>query len=179
MTHPTIFHLISNVFGKANIRYVLIGGFAVNYYKVSRQTADVDFLLALNDLDLALEVLKKSGYREIARGEAFARLESEDLRLMNLDLLVTETETLDRIIAEGKETWIAGLKFIVPSLEHLIAMKLHSIKNNPRLREYRDLPDIINLIEANQVDVKNSHFSELCLKYGTQELYQKIKNSFK
>lgn len=41
----TIFHLISEIFKKNNVNSVLIGGFAVNYYKVTRQTADIDFLI--------------------------------------------------------------------------------------------------------------------------------------
>lgn len=44
MKYPTIFHLISYILQKAGVGVVLIGGFAVNHYKVTRQTVDIDFL---------------------------------------------------------------------------------------------------------------------------------------
>lgn len=54
----------------------------------------------------------------------------------------------------------------VQSVFHLIA----EITN-------RDFPDIVNLIRANKVSFKEKAFKELCLKYGTQELYDKIVKS--
>lgn len=38
--------------------------------------------------------------------------------------------------------------------------------------------DIIELIKVNKVDVKNAEFKELCLKYGSEEFYQKILERF-
>ena len=61
MRFPTVFHLISTIFVKQNISCILIGGFAVNYYKVTRQTADVDFLITRNDYEKILDLLKKEG----------------------------------------------------------------------------------------------------------------------
>ena len=88
--------------------------------------------------------------------------------------MFVDEETLDKIIKDGKKIDIAGQKFIIPSLEHLIALKLHAIRYNPKVRENRDLPDIINMIKTNNVDIKSSHFKKLCLRYGTEELYDKI-----
>jgi hypothetical protein len=62
----------------------------------------------------------------------------------------------------------------VPCLNHLIALKLHAIKYNPKIREYRDLPDIIELIRINKINTKDVEFKNLCLKYGREELYNKI-----
>ena len=88
--------------------------------------------------------------------------------------MFVDKDTLNKIIKDGEEISIAKQKLIVPSLHTLIALKLHAIKYNPKLREYKDLPDIINLIRTNKVDYKNKEFRELCLKYGTEELYKRI-----
>ena len=56
----------------------------------------------------------------------------------------------------------------------MIALKLHAIKHNQKIREFKDLPDIVNLIRANKVKYKTAEFRELCLKYGTKEMYDKI-----
>ncbi len=88
--------------------------------------------------------------------------------------MFVDEETLRKIKSNGKTLRIAGQKFVVPSLDDLIALKLHSIKFNPKIRLSRDLPDIVNLIRINKVDAKDRKFKELCLKYGTEEIYQKL-----
>ena len=90
------------------------------------------------------------------------------------NFIFVDKETLARIIKDGKKVKIAGKTFVVPSLNHLIALKLHSVKFNPKIREFRDLPDIINLLRMNKVNVKTDQFRKLCLEYGTEELYHKI-----
>jgi hypothetical protein len=152
----------------------LIGGFAVNYYKVSRQTADVDFLITREDFNKISNELKKSGFTPDRIEEVFARFKGNKHYLMDIGFMFVDRETLDKIIKDGKAISIAKQKFIVPSLNTLIALKLHAIKYNPKLREYKDLPDIISLIRTNKVDYKNKEFREICLKYGTEELYKKI-----
>lgn len=172
--YPTIFHLISDIFAKGNVKSVLIGGFAVNYYKVTRQTADIDFLITKNDFEKIISLLEKEGFKKDYEQEVFARFLGEKPQLMDLDFMFVDEETLNKIIKESRQIGIAGQKFIVPCLNHLIALKLHAIKYNPKIREYRDLPDIIELIRINKINTKDMEFKNLCLKYGTEELYNKI-----
>ena len=176
MKYPTVFHLILAVFSKKGISGVLIGGFAVNYYKVTRQTADVDFLITKEDFEKVLPLLEKEGYKKDYVHEVFVRLRNEGMYLMDLDFMFVDKETLDKIINDGKKISVAEQKFIVPSLNHLIALKLHAIKYNPKIREYKDLSDIVELIKVNKIKVDNNEFKNLCFKYGTEELYHKILN---
>ena len=172
--YPTVFHLISVIYNNMGVSCVLIGGFAVNYYKVTRQTADVDFLITKDDFKKILSLLEKEGFKQDYTQEVFARLRCTRPYLMDLDFMFVDKETLDKIINDGRKISIAGQKFIVPSLNHLIALKLHAIKYNLKIREYKDLSDIIELIKVNKVKVKSNEFKNLCLKYGTEELYNKI-----
>jgi len=174
MPYPTIFHLISAITNKEGVRCVLIGGFAVNYYKVTRQTIDVDFLTTKEDFNKISDLLKKAGFELGYAQEVFTRFKGPDHYLMDIDFMFVDKETLDKIIKDSKETFIAKQKFIVPSLNTLIALKLHAIKYNQKLRVHKDFPDIINLIRVNKVNYKSKEFRELCLKYGTEELYNKI-----
>lgn len=173
MKYPTIFHLISSVFNKKAITCVLIGGFAVNYHNVTRATADVDFLTTKEDFDKILGLLKEKGFKEDYIHEVFARLKSEKEHYIDLDFMFVDKDVLEKIIKDGKEAVIAGQKFIVPSVFHLIALKLHAIKDNKK-REYKDLLDIMDLIRNNEIDVNGKEFKELCLKYGTELLYKRI-----
>ncbi len=174
MRYPSVFHLISAVSRNKKVLCVLIGGFAVNHYKVTRQTADVDFLITESDFKKISGILEKEGYKEEYREKVFSRLTTDSDYIVDLDFMFVDEGTLQKIIKEGPEVEIAGQKFTVPSLDHLIALKLHSVKNNPGLRMNKDLPDIIELIKMNKVNIKNKNFKDICLKYGTLKLYNEI-----
>ncbi|RPI77029.1 MAG: hypothetical protein EHM45_10725 [Desulfobacteraceae bacterium] len=169
-----IFHLTSDIFNKSKAEVVLIGGFAVNHYKVARQTADMDFLITKEDYERIDDLLQKEGYTPYYTHEIFIRLKNIEPSFFDLDFMFIEKKTFEKIQKAGRKIEISGKKFSIPSLDHLIALKLHSIKYNPKNREFRDLPDIINLIRLNKVDYKSRSFRELCLKFGNEDLYSKI-----
>jgi len=178
MNYQSVFHLLSDISKKTGISLVLIGGFAVNYYKYTRQTVDVDFLIKEQDFQKILALLEAAGYKVDDRQEVFTRLISaESPLLMDIDFMFIDEETFAKIIKDSQKTSIAGCEFTVPSLEHLIALKLHAVKYNPKLRLAKDIPDIINLIRINKLDVKSEKFKELCLKYATKDIYQEILDS--
>jgi hypothetical protein len=88
-----------------------------------------------------------------------------------------DSGTIKMLLDNACETTIGGQQFFVPSVNHLIALKLNSIRHNSH-RELVDFPDIINLIDANDVNIKSSDFITLCKKFGTDELYEKIRVHF-
>ena len=178
MDDRSVFQLISELTRREGADCVLIGGFAVNHYKVSRQTADVDFLTTKEDFEKIVNFLEKEGYKKNLNHENFAQLKSSRLSLLDIDFMFVDPETFKKIFNEGEYFKIVGQKFIVPSLNHLIALKLHSIKYNYKLRFSKDFPDIVNLIRINEVNIKDEKFKKLCLKYGTEEIYQKIREIF-
>lgn len=178
MNYQNAFHLLSDVSKKTGVSWVLIGGFAVNYYKYTRQTVDVDVLITKQDFQKILDLLEAVGYKMDYSQEVFARLTTnQSPLLMDIDFMFVDEGTLTKIIKDSQKLSIAGYEFRVPSLEHLIALKLHAVKYNPKLRLAKDIPDIINLIRINKIDAKSEKFKELCLKYATEEIYQKILDS--
>ncbi|HBR15674.1 MAG TPA: hypothetical protein DD723_09100 [Candidatus Omnitrophica bacterium] len=174
MSQQTIFHLMSDLTKQEGISCVLIGGFAVNCYGVTRQTADVDFLITKKDFDKIIILLEKSGYTTDLIQENFAQLKSKYQSFMNVDFMFIDSGTLSKVLKEVRKIRIGKQEFLVPCLNHLIALKLHSIKYNQKIRLMRDLPDIINLIRINKVNVKAETFRKLCFKFGTEEIYKKI-----
>ena len=174
MEYATVFDLVSTEFKKERLDYLLIGGFAINSYGVTRQTMDVDFMITASDYPKALAVLKAHGYEEAYRQDVFSRLKSSRPEWMDVDFLFVDRQTLEPMVRDGKKVEISGHEFTVPSLDHLIALKLHSLRYNPKIREYKDLLDILKLIQRNQMDVRAEAFRNLCLKFGTEEIYRKI-----
>ena len=62
----------------------------------------------------------------------------------------------------------------MPSLDSLLALKIHAARHALPHRRHKDLIDIFALVDANTVDVTSDSFRELCHKYGTAELYADI-----
>ncbi|OGW96870.1 MAG: hypothetical protein A3G33_00360 [Omnitrophica bacterium RIFCSPLOWO2_12_FULL_44_17] len=174
MKYVDVFDLITTELRIANIPFVLIGGFAVNYYQATRMTADVDILMTEKDFIEILPVLEQEGYKVDVKNDLFVRLSSRVSNWMDLDVIFVDRDTLAGMIKDGKEIEMQGKRIFVPSLEHLIALKLHSLKHNQQGREYKDMGDILELIKRNRLDIHSDRFHELCLKYGTEELYRKI-----
>ncbi len=176
MAQKDVFRLVSQVIQESNITCVLIGGFAIGFYGVMRQTVDVDFLVTEEDFLKIDDALTQLGYKKSYSQELFTRFSNPQTGEMDLDFIYVDRGTIEKIAASGKTVEIGGQTFTIPSLNHLIALKLHSIKQNPHLREPKDLPDIIQLMRANNIPADSPDIKALCLKFGTKELYEKIKN---
>ncbi len=97
MNERSVFHFISDLTRKEGVPCVLIGGFAVNHYNVTRQTADVDFLITREDFDRIRAFLEKAGYQQILAQDTFAQFKSGRLSLLDVDLMFVDRETLGKI----------------------------------------------------------------------------------
>ena len=179
MFASTAFKFLISEFEKKNIPLLVIGGFAVNIYKVNRATSDLDFLIGDGNYAKAEEVLKEAGYKEEVIGRAFARWMHPDETWIDIDFLFVSDDIFKEMFEKAQEVEIAENRFRVPCLEHLIALKLHALKSNFVSREDIDLPDIVNLSLENQFDLESEKSRELCFKYGTKELYEILLNKFK
>ncbi len=173
MKSKSIFELIHEVLEKNKVPAVLIGGFAVNAHKYSRQTVDIDFLITDEDYDRIAADFKNMGFGEVDRQKLCARLQAPFPHSWKVDIVFADKDTTEKIMKEGKEVKISGVIFKIPSLPHLIALKLHAIKQEPR-RELKDLQDIVELIRNNKMDIRTSGFRDLCLRHGNERLYNMI-----
>lgn len=174
MKYENIFHLLSEILKETGVSSLVIGGFAVNHYHFSRTTGDIDLLMTEGNFEQIWPRLEKTGCKQVFRNKLFVTLQSEVPPPMAIDIGFVDSETFLKMVKEQEKTEIAGYPFTVLSLNHLIAMKLHAIKNNPEGRERWDLRDILELIKANRVDIKDPHFRDSCVKYGSEEIYKKI-----
>lgn len=173
MKQPSVFALMSEVIKCAKASAMMIGGFALNAYKVSRQTHDVDFLIPEKDYEVVRDLLVQEGYMQDYVTDNFARFRSAKKGFMDLDIMFVNDATFEKMKRECGHLTIEENVFNVPSLNHLIALKLHAIKYNPK-RENKDLLDIISLILQNDIDVSNNELKAIFLKYGTKELYKRV-----
>ncbi len=167
------FRVVSEALRSQNIPVVLIGGFALGAYGLARHTADADFIIAEESLEKVKLALTTCGYREAVRTSIFVRFTASEVSLLDLDFLLVSEATLSGVLDAVQTYQVGDSKAQVPSLEHLIALKLHAIKNDPK-REMKDLFDVYELIKKNPDAGILNKLLDLCDKYGTDRLYHKL-----
>ena len=175
-TEKSIFKILSSIFKKHNIQPVLVGGYALIANKVQRMTFDIDFLISEDDFSkIELEIIK-IGFSIFHRQEAFVQFKSNKEGFIDIDFLISDANTIDIIASQGKKHVIDNVEFIVPSPMHLIAMKLHSMSFNKN-RESKDLPDIIQLIKMNNININSKEIEDYFKKYKSIEILDKVRNA--
>jgi hypothetical protein len=155
-------------------RGLLVGGLALQQYAVARLTLDVDCLICDADSGRIVEFFEKEGFAVTAETENFVRLHHESVLMMDLDLLLVDAETLSEMLAESAPAAIGSRNVRIPCLAHLIALKLHAIKSDPK-RELRDLSDIVELLLANPDVVSAEELERLTGAYGPGGALEKIR----
>jgi hypothetical protein len=78
------------------------------------------------------------------------------------------------MLAEAIKLDAPPFKIRVPCVEHLIALKLHSLKQGRIHRFLKDFQDVVGLIECNRLDPRSEKVKTLFEKYGNAELYGQV-----
>ena len=162
---------------RRHLRFLVIGGLAVNLYGYSRDTADLDLLIGVSQRGQWLSLFFELGYTVHKDAGVFFQLLPPKQGAWPVDLMLVQEGTFATMFAAGHEEDLYGTRSRIPSLEHLIALKLHALKNGRFERFLKDFLDTENLILVNGLDIKSENMRQLFAKYGTMELYDKVSRS--
>jgi hypothetical protein len=164
----------------AQKRFLLIGGHALNAHGIMRATGDIDLMVEARDSAFWTGLLEKLGYEIFHQSSAFMQSKSKDLAAWPIDLMLVDTETLDKASNDSMTTDVFGPSLPVASVASLIAMKLHALKFVDAVRALKDQSDLFALLELSGMTVHSEAFRQLSERYGTLEIYERlaaIKNS--
>ena len=133
-------------------RFAVIGGVGLAAYGMPRTTFDLDFIVESRAQDEIVRLLESKGYETLHRSSGYSNHEHPDPDSGRIDFVYVEGETVRRIFAslrfvEGP----SGFPMPVPHPEHLIAMKVLAMKNDP-VRIFREMEDIRFLMGLDDVD---------------------------
>ena len=167
-TSPDLFASLARAVQTHGLRLLVIGGHAVNAHGYQRTTLDADFLTSISELDRWRAVFECLGYRWIGQTGAFARAEPADPDDLGLpvDLMAVEPDTFERLYASHRPTSFGSTVLPVPEPLHLIALKLHALRNPERRALGRDLTDIVGLIRVCGIDPAGPSFKEIADRYA-------------
>jgi len=153
--------------------YVVIGGYAVAAHGHTRSTFDVDFLVRGSDREAWISRLAAAGLSLFAETRAFAQF-TQSQGGDGLDLMFVDESTFEQFWNASELRDFGEIQIRVPSLEHLLALKLHALKQGLAHRTSKDAEDVEMLVRRNHLNIKDPHYKELFLKYGTREIYESI-----
>ncbi len=150
------------------LRFLIIGGYAVAAHGHTRATFDVDFLVRQADREAWLNRLALHGLALFAQTRAFAQF-SQASRGDGLDLMFVDESTFDPMWRASEERDFGDSCGRVPSLEHLLALKLHALKQGMPHRTGKDAEDVEILLRRNSIDLRQPHYQQLFLKYEQEK----------
>lgn len=152
---------------------MLIGGWALQAHHHARNTVDVDCMTALGNDVLLGEELERAGFECFEEKTAFRRFRHRLDPLMVLDVMRVNAETFAKMWDSSQPYVLDGVPLRVPSLPHLIALKLHAARNEHRVE--KDLADVRALVAANPGKVSREELGELCNKFGTEDIAERLR----
>ncbi len=159
---------------QSRLGFLLIGGLAVIEHGYARLTTDLDLLVRKRDRPAWNEMLKELGYRLINEKDSFQQYERPGIASWPLDLMLVNEETYDGMAGASLPATVMGAAIKMVSLKHLLALKLHVLKQEKIHRFLDDLIDVVALVKANRLDLQSAEIRDLFIRYGNAALYDKV-----
>lgn len=162
-------------FEEREIRFAVIGGVGLGGYGMTRATVDLDFVVDSGAQDEFVRFLESLGYRTLHRSTGHSNHQHPEPERGGVDVVYVREPTSGTLFEatrslEGPD----GLKVPVPRPEHLIAMKIVAMKNDPK-RTYQDMADIRFLLDLQGVD--RDEVRTQFEKHGLGERYRELEAS--
>lgn len=155
--------------------FVLGGGHAVIVHGHPRNTFDIDLIIRRADRPRWEDMARSIGYSFYRDGPTFVQFNPANPEFLPLDLMLVGDETFAKLTADAVAGPSSAPGVKVVSLRHLLALKCHAIKHGHKGRIVKDADDVIRLALANKLDLNEPDIRDLFLKYGTAELYEKVR----
>lgn len=148
MDFKTTLGLILESFNKYNIRYALMGGFALGILGLPRATVDLDFLVHRDDLNKIDKIMHAQGYECTYKSENVSQYVSPIKIFGEIDFLHAFREASLKMLERARELDIfeGKLKIWVLRAEDIIGLKVQAAVNDPT-RSDREFLDIEALME--------------------------------
>jgi len=160
----TEFAELTTALRKGEIPFLLVGGLSLLAHHVERATGDIDFFCDKKSQALIEKVMTEAGYSRMHENlPLFIRYHQAGKRVV--DFIFVNTDTFSQLEEAALASEISGVRVPVPSLNHLLAMKLFSLSQ--QWTRGKDFGDILSLIHQNNVDVQSPEFEAICLKYAS------------
>ena len=147
-----VLDVVGQELDKLGVRWAVAGGLALQAYGWSRVTQDIDLVVEATARAGVVARMEELGYETLYASEGFSNHLHSVKSRGRVDCIYVEAPTADQLFADCRRLdWSGGRTMKVPSPEHLVAMKVHAIRNDAS-RMFRELADIDYLMRLPGVD---------------------------
>ena len=154
MDFGTVLDAVSKFLDEKGYRHAVIGGVALAAYGLPRTTVDLDLAVESSAQEDLIGFLEAKGYQTLHRSTGYSNHRHSDLRWGNLDFVYLKGETADEIFSACRRArGPRDLPVLLPKPEHLAALKVVAMKNDPS-RSFQDMADIRFLLTLPGVDTR-------------------------
>lgn len=163
---------VADFFAREEYEYAVIGAFGLHAYGLTRATSDLDFATQAEAQPKLLAFLVSEGYETINVSPGYSNHVHPDPALGRVDFVYVAGATSRRLFEGCKRIALAGRMVPVPRPEHLAAMKVQAMKNDPErtLQEMADVRFLLGLPGVDEAEIRG-YFE----KSGLTERYEDIK----
>lgn len=175
MDFKLILEKLLTSFKEQDIRYALMGGFALGLWGSARSTVDLDFLVHKDDMGKVHAIVSSLGYECHQSTENVSQYSAPLKVFGGIDFIHAfrnaSVEMLQR--AKEKEIFDGSLRIKTLMPEDIIGLKLQAVYNNPS-REKIDLSDIEMLVSIHKGHLDMELLKKYFNMFKMDALFKKI-----
>ena len=173
MDFGKVLGILVTFFERESIPFAAIGAFGLHAYGLSRATLDLDLATESRAQPMLIAFLESLGYETLYRSPGYSNHLHPHPDLGRIDFVYVNGETSRLLLGGGGTMLRLGEQSVpVPRPEHLAAMKIHAMKNDPSrtLQEMADIQFLLRLPDIDHEEVR-AYFE----RSGLLERYLEIK----
>lgn len=156
-------------------RYALIGGLALAAYGHPRATLDLDLVVERDDQDRIVHFMESLGFNTMHRSKGYSNHSHSNPEMGRVDFVYIHGRTSEQLFDAAADVEGPGGRMVpVPKAEHLVAMKVLAMKNDPA-RSFQEMADIRSLMIRPGVEpeVVREYFQ----KHDLEERYDELETT--
>lgn len=152
MDFGTVLRTVSPFLAGRAYRFALIGGVALAAYGLARTTLDLDLVVESRAQEDLIAFIESLGFATLHRSAGYSNHLHPDPAWGRLDCVYVGGATSEQLFAACRMAKTpGGLELPLPKPEHLAALKVVAMKNDPG-RTFQEMADIGFLLQLPQVD---------------------------
>jgi hypothetical protein len=152
LNFENVLGLVSGFLEEKGVDFAVIGGVAIVAYGLPRTTLDLDLIVESSAQDDLIRFLESRGYETLHRSSGYSNHQHSNPIYGNLDFVYVGAETGREIFGACRiVTGPGGRPIRLPKPEHMAALKVSAMKNDPA-RTFHDMADVRFLLTLPGVD---------------------------
>lgn len=152
--------------------HAVVGALGLHAHGLSRATIDLDVVTESAARPGLVRFLEELGYETLHVSAGYSNHQHPDPDWGGVDVIYVDEETAGRLFAScSRRLRLGEREAPVPRAEHLAAMKVHAMKNDPS-RLVQDLADVQHLLRLPGTD--RAEVRGYFERAGLEEWYERL-----